>query len=112
MRRAGDDAGAPWYFPDVSADPRDVAKFHAGHVPRGVWYLSFADERGFLGGLFVRADSLSEALTRSHLLGLNPGGEVQGDELPAAAVAQLPPEFVEKLMDRAALAAFDKRMHS
>jgi hypothetical protein len=81
-----------------------------GHMPSGIWYLSFADGRGFLGGLFVRADDLSEALTRSHLLGLNPGGEVEGYHLPPEAVAELPSPWIEKLLSKADLVAFDIHM--
>lgn len=47
------------------------------------WYLSFVDpdlpegER-WVGGCYVPATSVEEALTVSHVLGINPGGEVQG----------------------------------
>lgn len=59
----------------------------------------------------MRGDSLGEALTRSHLLELNPGGEVSSLELPPGAAAELPPEFVEKFMkDQAALDEFDRAM--
>lgn len=46
-----------------------------------LWWLSFADPSlpagtQFLGACLVEADSLPAAVTRSHLLGINPGGEV------------------------------------
>lgn len=45
------------------------------------FYLSFADAnlpkgQQFLGGAYVKAASLPEAITRSHQLGINPGGDV------------------------------------
>lgn len=49
----------------------------------GSWfYLSFCDTTKpagtqFLGGIYVKGWEIGEALTRSHLLGINPGGEVQ-----------------------------------
>lgn len=40
------------------------------------WWLSFADETGFLGAAIVRGVDAHDAVRRSHRLGLNPGGEV------------------------------------
>lgn len=58
------------------------------------FYLSFADPgrpKGtqFLGGAYVEAESLAEAVTRSHTLGINPGGEIKG-------IGPLPPEAVQE----------------
>ena len=50
-----------------------------------IWWLSFADEDGFLGGVLIRADSFIDAVSKSHELKLNPGGEVQGVQLPGDA---------------------------
>lgn len=44
----------------------------------GWWYLSFADDSGFLGGAFVPAADFDSALAKTHLLRINPGGEVRG----------------------------------
>jgi hypothetical protein len=54
-----------------------------------LWWLSFVDPSrsaaseeqqpgtgGFLGVAIVQADSLEDALTVSHMTGINPGGEV------------------------------------
>ena len=43
---------------------------------RGWWYLSFATEEEFLGGLYLEASGPVEACMIAGLLGLNPGGEV------------------------------------
>ena len=42
------------------------------------WYLSFADDDGFLGGVYVEAESFLEAVTQADVHGANPGGEVLG----------------------------------
>jgi hypothetical protein len=55
----------------------------------GWWWLSFADpdrEPGseFLGVVIVEARGFALAVRRTHELGINPGGEVQFEELPDA----------------------------
>ena len=44
--------------------------------PEEWWYLSFAEKKGFLGGLYIRARGIMDATLRARMLGLNPGGEV------------------------------------
>jgi hypothetical protein len=67
------------------------------------WWMSFADPtrpRGsqFLSVLLIEADDAKKAMTRSHVLGLNPGGEVPFAEHPAvrarvpASSTRAPPE--------------------
>lgn len=51
------------------------------------FWLSFCDTdkpagSQFLGVAIVRAHSLPEAIRVAHVLGINPGGEVQSLELP------------------------------
>jgi hypothetical protein len=46
------------------------------------FYVSFADPdlpigQQFLGAIYVRGYTLEGAITRAHLLGINPGGEAQ-----------------------------------
>jgi hypothetical protein len=43
---------------------------------RGVYWLSFAGESGWLGGCMVEADGPISAAREAHRLGINPGGEV------------------------------------
>lgn len=40
------------------------------------YYLSFATEDDFLGGLYIQAFGLMSAVTTATVMGLNPGGEV------------------------------------
>ena len=46
---------------------------------RKFWWLSFVDpeENKFLGGCLVEAEDAKAAVTKSHALGINPGGEIQ-----------------------------------
>ena len=42
-----------------------------------LWWMSFVDpDLGFLGVAIVQADTLEDAMTVSHVTGVNPGGEV------------------------------------
>jgi hypothetical protein len=45
-----------------------------------LWWLSFSGGKN-LGVAIVEALSFGEAVSKSHLLGINPGGEVVGVEL-------------------------------
>jgi hypothetical protein len=59
-----------------------------------LWWLSFADPdlpegSQFLGVVIVQAATLEDAVTRSHLLGVNPGGGIQiAGPLPAHFFAE------------------------
>lgn len=49
-----------------------------------LWWLSFADEQ-FLGAAIVEAAGFPEALGVVNRLGINPGGDVRGFQLPSDA---------------------------
>jgi len=56
--------------------------------PLGWWYLSYADEKGFRGGVIIEARGFTGAAYLSNLMKYSPGGEVTGlpippDKLPA-----------------------------
>lgn len=74
------------------------------------WYwLSFADETGFLGGCAVQANfyegnerlSYFAAIRRSHSLGINPGGEVAMVMIPS--IGKMPEKYREVLLDKATI---------
>lgn len=46
------------------------------------WWLSFADENGCRGVCIVDAPGFMLAVTMANMHGCNPGGEVQGFEVP------------------------------
>ena len=77
--------------------------------PADWWYLSFADEGGFLGACVLRAPGMATAIQRSHQLGINPGGQVAGFDLGP----ELPPAvagigITDRLLSKAELEAIDK----
>ena len=74
-----------------------------------LFWLSFADEKQFLGALIVEADSFPAAVTKSHLLNQNPGGEIMALEIDAS-LPQPPARYLHRLMDRAEVEAFDAYM--
>lgn len=66
------------------------------------WFFSFADPHlpegeQYLGGCFVKADSMENALTVSHLVGCNPGGEAQ---IIGPLRKIIPPEYTFKILTR------------
>jgi hypothetical protein len=54
------------------------------------WYLSFATDDEFLGGCVVEAYGIATAIVRTHVLGINPGGEVMGVPVPEEDRDRLP----------------------
>ena len=47
-------------------------------IKSGVFYFSFADDSGFLGGCYIEGLDFDLALLMTHALGINPGGSVRG----------------------------------
>lgn len=72
------------------------------------WWMSFVDAdrpKGegdrFLGGLIIEADNALRMLTKSHALGLNPGGEVMFFKIPEKYEYRIPMDWVDrKLINR------------
>jgi len=50
--------------------------------PLGWWYLSYADEKGFRGGVIMSAHGFTSAVYVASTLKISPGGEVQGIRIP------------------------------
>lgn len=71
-----------------------------------LFYLSFADDDGWLGCVHIYADTFIAAVDKTHRLGINPGGEVAGLELEETVLTA--PELhgrsipIDKFLDRAA----------
>lgn len=61
------------------------------------WHMSFVDAgtRQWLGGINTEADTLADALNWTHLVGLNPGGEVSVIGFRASKVD---PDYVDRLI--------------
>lgn len=50
------------------------------------WYMSFATEDEFLGGIVTDADSFIDAVSKARRMGINPGGEVLGVNIDGAII--------------------------
>lgn len=77
------------------------------------WWLSFADAdrpkgEQFLGVAIVPAHDLIGAIKVSHALGCNPGGQVLGQ--PLDPPRPIPPEHLERLLDRDAIGRLEALM--
>ena len=69
-------------------------------------YLSFADETGFLGAVFLHEQDIVSAQKEAWRLGINPGGEVMG-----LGPGPMPPEeWVGRLLTREQIEEFDRIM--
>lgn len=75
-----------------------------GKNPLSWWYLSYAGETEFLGGLIIQAHGPTEATYLSRHRGISPGGEVLILQVPDD---QLPPdEYRNRLLTRQELNTF------
>jgi hypothetical protein len=72
------------------------------------WWLSFADGSRptgtqFLGAVIVEAPDLALAIGITHMLGINPGGEVMGAPLPGESAIH--ESWLDVLLSRAEIEA-------
>lgn len=74
------------------------------------WYMSFANDDRFLGGCFISGETFADAITRTHLLEINPGGEILATEIAMDAAGEIPEHWRERLLSRAELEQFDREM--
>ncbi len=87
----------------------------AGRDFRESWYwLSFADGslptgQQFLGVAIVRAPGFGPAVIKARVLGINPGGWVQGFELPGGALPEdVLSQYANRLLTKADCEDFDR----
>lgn len=92
----------------------------SGHSP--LWWLSFCDAdrpkgQQFLGACMVvvphassEQEGLKEALRMSHLLRINPGGDVQALLCPEEARPWIPAGWVGRLLSREDCATFEEEV--
>ena len=69
-----------------------------GDGPKRRWWLSFAADE-FLGACSVEAPTFLAAVKVAHALGINPGGECLGIEVPAGLEG--PARFHDRLLTKA-----------
>lgn len=79
-------------------------------IPRQLWWLSYAGDEGFRGAVIVAGSEFTEAVMRVNLLGINPGGEIQGMPVPEQAIDLIPDKWKNRLLSRAECEEFDKEM--
>lgn len=72
------------------------------------WILSFAKD-GWLGAVITEAPTLEAAITKSHILGINPGGEILCGPLPPV-IATLDDEMFDRLLNREDMMVIDIEM--
>lgn len=70
------------------------------------WYMSFADENGWLGGCHVQGQTFDAAVKRAWNLGINPGEEIKGLQCPNDY--PLPEWAKNKLLNRADMARLNR----
>ena len=65
------------------------------------WWLTFADEVGFLGACLIQSPTFNLAVSKAHALWINPGGSVQGWRIANADVVRFHRGIVpDKLLSR------------
>jgi hypothetical protein len=63
-----------------------------------VFYMSFVKDHIWAGGVYVEGDTFEQALTNSHIVGCNPGGEVAATgPIPKGLVRV---DYLNRLLDR------------
>ena len=73
------------------------------------WWLSFADDEGFRGGINVQGDDFLGAVLNAKLMGQNPGGQVRGLEL-TFDISDLPEKYKNRLLSLDDIAEMDRAM--
>lgn len=97
-------AGYPWDRMPAWLWPRWAPE----RIDQGPWWwLSFADPdlpdgRQFLGVVIMNGDTVMEAITEAHVLGVNPGGECSFAQIPEEHVPPL--QYRRRLLNYAELA--------
>jgi hypothetical protein len=84
---------------------------------KSLWWLSFCDpERPtgtqFLGACIVQGADMVEAVRNAWANRCNPGGEVQGQEIPGLVTPRIGPHRIGVLMNRQEAEAFDRELQS
>lgn len=64
-----------------------------------IFYLSFASEEGWLGACIVEEGTALAAIARTHLLGINPGGQIEIFEVTGELIADFPPSVRNRLIN-------------
>ena len=85
--------------------------------PKTAWWLSFCDgdkpeESQFLGVLIFHANDFIEAISESHMKGLNPGGECQGMKLFGKGLEAVDERWKYRLLSKQECEELDTEMQA
>lgn len=99
--------GEPLIIEDAPLTEAEIQTVLAGledgpyAIVPGWYWLSFADDTGFLGVAITYANSFDEALRATRRKGINPGGSVQGVVMDDTIVqAHIPEAMRERLLTK------------
>lgn len=67
--------------------------------PDEIWYISFAEPKGWLGAIVTKAPGFVTAIQRTHDAGINPGGEALGHVLHPDNLPKLSEGDYDKLLN-------------
>lgn len=80
-----------------------------GKNPLSWWFLSYADDDGFRGGVIIQAHGQTEAVYLSSHRGISPGGEIRIIPIPDEFLP--PDEYRNRLLTRPELNTFWQEEH-
>jgi hypothetical protein len=65
-----------------------------------MWYLSYATEKTFLGGVLTKAPGFFTAVRNMVKLGVSPGGSVAGLEISKYRANKIPATALDRLLQK------------
>lgn len=68
--------------------------------PRMAFWLTFANEDGFVRALIVHANDFLESLVRAYLLNISPGSDCKGLPIAAALAEEIPDRWKNRLLTK------------
>lgn len=65
-----------------------------------LWWLSYADDEGFRGVVITYAVDFLAACMKAKILGVSPGGQVRGFELPPEAEEEVAARDIDRCLSQ------------
>jgi hypothetical protein len=69
-------------------------------APQKLWWLSYANDEGFRGVVITYSSDFLTACMRSRMLGVSPGGQVRGFELPPEAESEIAAQDLDRCLNQ------------
>jgi hypothetical protein len=73
---------------------------YAVSEPQKLWWLSYANDEGFRGVVITYASDFLSACMKSKMLGVSPGGQVRGFELPPEAESEIAAQDLDRCLNQ------------